>query len=279
MSFLQRPKCLNWPWMPHHRRTTRKCGTRRLLPRLGSKRSPSTTKLYSRRPTYVSVAMTIVELQPFDLVPNEIHVQMEWTRIHTRWYAPSRSRCLRKSSAMSGRARREPCYSRQLNASNMPRNVSVPWSKKSKLKSGRKSNLRSVPQCHTFDDLSLCTSIQTLVSFDTVNSYYGPSWIVKPDRSTVRRRISFVCEPLCRVQVKPNEVTMVKALQELLLPDWNNAFIVMTVVPKGVIIPKIREKKNWQVRHGHYRTEHRLPGVVMYDGPTTVKSLLRTEVS
>ncbi len=81
------------------------------------------------------------------------------------------------------------------------------------------------------------------------------------------------------MKVKPNEVTIVKALQELLLPDWNNAFIVTTIGPKGVIIPKIREKENWLVRHGHFRTEHRLPGVLMYDGPMTVKSLLRTEVS
>ena len=81
-----------------------------------------------------------------------------------------------------------------------------------------------------------------------------------------------------RPQVKPNEVTMVKALQELLLPDWNNAFIVTTIGPKGIIIPKIRERDNWLVRHGHNRTKYRLPGVVMYDGPTTVKSLLRTEV-
>lgn len=72
---------------------------------------------------------------------------------------------------------------------------------------------------------------------------------------------------------------MVKALQELLLPDWNNAFIVTSIGPKGIIIPKIREKDNWLVRHGHYRTQHRLPAVVMYDGPMTVKSLLRTEVS
>ena len=71
---------------------------------------------------------------------------------------------------------------------------------------------------------------------------------------------------------------MVKALQELLLPDWNNAFIVTTIGPKGVIIPKVREKRNWLVRHGHFRTEHRLPAVLMYDGPMTVKSLLRTEV-
>ncbi|CAF1324573.1 unnamed protein product [Adineta steineri] len=104
-------------------------------------------------------------------------------------------------------------------------------------------------------------NIQTLVTFDTINSYYGPTWIVKPDKSTV----------------KPNEVTMVKALQELLLPDWNNAFIVVTIGPKGVIIPKVREKRNWLVRHGHYRTEHRLPGVLMYDEAMTVKSLLRTE--
>jgi len=81
------------------------------------------------------------------------------------------------------------------------------------------------------------------------------------------------------LKVKPNEVTIVKALQELLLPDWNNAFIVTTIGPKGIIIPKIREKRNWLVRHGHYRTEHRLPAVVMYDGSMTVKSLLRTEVS
>ncbi|CAF0858948.1 unnamed protein product [Adineta ricciae] len=104
-------------------------------------------------------------------------------------------------------------------------------------------------------------NIQTLVTFDTINSYYGPSWIVKPDRSTV----------------KPNEVTMVKALQELLLPDWNNAFIVVTIGPKGVLIPKVREKDNWLVHYPHFRTEHRLPGVLMYDGPMTVKSLLRTE--
>mgnify|MGYP006983674378 FL=1 len=71
---------------------------------------------------------------------------------------------------------------------------------------------------------------------------------------------------------------MVKALQELLLPDWNNAFIVATIGPKGIIIPKVRERDNWIVRHGHQRTEHRLPGVLMYDGPMTVKSLLRTEV-
>ncbi|CAF1162306.1 unnamed protein product [Rotaria sordida] len=104
-------------------------------------------------------------------------------------------------------------------------------------------------------------NIQTLVTFDTINSYYGPTWIVKPDKSIV----------------KPNEVTMVKALQELLLPDWNNAFIVVTIGPKGIIIPKVREKHNWLVRHGHFRTEHRLPGVLMYDGPMTVKSLLGTE--
>ncbi|CAF2115642.1 unnamed protein product [Rotaria magnacalcarata] len=103
--------------------------------------------------------------------------------------------------------------------------------------------------------------IKTLVTFDTINSYYGPTWIVKPDKSTV----------------KPNEVTVVKALQELLLPDWNNAFIVTTIGPKGVIIPKVREKHNWVVRHGHYRTQHRLPGVLMYDGPMTVKSLLGTD--
>jgi len=104
-------------------------------------------------------------------------------------------------------------------------------------------------------------NIKTLVTFDTINSYYGPTWIVKPDRSTV----------------KPNEVTIVKALQELLLPDWNNAFIVVTIGPKGVIIPKVREKDNWLVKHGHYRSEYRLPGVLMYDGSMTVKSLLRTE--
>lgn len=68
-------------------------------------------------------------------------------------------------------------------------------------------------------------------------------------------------------------------MQELLLPDWNNAFIVTSVGPKGVMIPKIREKENWLVQHGHFRTAHRLPGVLMYDGPMTVKSLLRTEVS
>lgn len=72
---------------------------------------------------------------------------------------------------------------------------------------------------------------------------------------------------------------MVKALQELLLPDWTNAFIVTTIGPKGVIIPKIREKDNWLVRHGHNRAKYRLPGVLMYDGPNTVKSLLGTEVS
>jgi len=104
-------------------------------------------------------------------------------------------------------------------------------------------------------------NIQTLVTFDTINSYYGPTWIVKPDKSIV----------------KPKEVTMVKALQELLLPDWSNAFIVATIGPKGIIIPKVRERDNWIVRHGHQRTEHRLPGVLMYDGPMTVKSLLRTE--
>ena len=71
---------------------------------------------------------------------------------------------------------------------------------------------------------------------------------------------------------------MVKALQELLLPDWNNAFIVVTIGPKGVLIPKVREKNNWLVHHPHFRTEHRVPGVLMYDGPMTVKSLLRTEV-
>ncbi|CAF4440254.1 unnamed protein product, partial [Adineta steineri] len=57
----------------------------------------------------------------------------------------------------------------------------------------------------------------------------------------------------------------------------NNAFIVVTIGPKGVIIPKVREKRNWLVRHGHYRIEHRLPGVLMYDEAMTVKSLLRTE--
>lgn len=72
---------------------------------------------------------------------------------------------------------------------------------------------------------------------------------------------------------------MVKALQELLLPDWNNAFIVTSIGPKGVMIPKIREKENWLVRHGHFRTEHRFSGVLIYDGPMTVKSLLRTDVS
>lgn len=72
---------------------------------------------------------------------------------------------------------------------------------------------------------------------------------------------------------------MVKALQELLLPDWNNAFIVTTIGPKGVITPKVREKRNWLVRHGHFRIDQRLPGVLMYDGPMTVKSLLRTEVN
>lgn len=71
---------------------------------------------------------------------------------------------------------------------------------------------------------------------------------------------------------------MVKALQELLLPDWSNAFIVTTIGPKGIIIPKVREKHNWIVRHGHNRAEHRLPGVLMYDGSMTVKSLLGTEV-
>ena len=74
-------------------------------------------------------------------------------------------------------------------------------------------------------------------------------------------------------------MTIVNALQELLLPDWNNAFIVVTIGPKGILIPKIREKRNWLVGHGHSRTKDRLPGVLMYDGPTTVKSLLRTEVS
>ena len=81
------------------------------------------------------------------------------------------------------------------------------------------------------------------------------------------------------LKVKPNEVTMVKGLQELLLPDWNNAFIVVTIGPKGILIPKVREKKNWLVKHGHYRSEHRLPGVLMYDGPMTVRSLLGVEVS
>lgn len=71
---------------------------------------------------------------------------------------------------------------------------------------------------------------------------------------------------------------MVKALQELLLPDWNNAFIVVSIGPKGILTPKVREKKNWLVRHGHNRAKHRLPAVLMYDGPTTVKSLLKTEV-
>jgi hypothetical protein len=54
---------------------------------------------------------------------------------------------------------------------------------------------------------------------------------------------------------------------------------VSTIGPKGILIPKIREKRKWLVRHGHNRSHHRLPGVLMYDGPTTVKSLLNTEVN
>ena len=72
---------------------------------------------------------------------------------------------------------------------------------------------------------------------------------------------------------------MVAALQQLLLPDWNNAFIVVSVGPKGILMPKVREKKNWLVRHGHSRSKYRLPGVLMYDGPTTIKSLLGTQVT
>lgn len=42
-----------------------------------------------------------------------------------------------------------------------------------------------------FYSLEYLFSIQTLVTFDTINSYYGPSWIVKPDKTTVESRVNY----------------------------------------------------------------------------------------
>ncbi|CAF0739089.1 unnamed protein product [Didymodactylos carnosus] len=104
-------------------------------------------------------------------------------------------------------------------------------------------------------------NLKTLVTFDGVNSYFGPSWIMRPDHSTC----------------KPDEVVMVKYLKELLLPDWNNAFIVCTIGSKEYMIPRKRRRTEYIVSYPHFREHHRQKGVLMYDGPMTIKSLLRTE--
>ena len=129
------------------------------------------------------------------LVSHEIHSYLECARSDTGWHSSSRLDCLRKYRDQ-GNVISLMEWFRPLNASSMLRDVLERLSRKSKLKWGRKSksDTEKTPCFYLFS-----FSIQTLVTFDTINSYFGPTWIVKPDRSTVGSNALAAFSPITEV--------------------------------------------------------------------------------